>query len=159
VQFLAADVEGLEKYVLVRGPVRPAVSDERFAQRVLDVALGSQQYLGELRARTLGTTTALAFITPGEGWRGGHDRENARVKLFTILLHRRSGAHDEDLVDPGDPESRDPYTAFFLEFDLGRGAAVGKAERRGPPPRAGQRAPWMFRSRMEERIAFFTSGL
>jgi protein-S-isoprenylcysteine O-methyltransferase Ste14 len=162
VRFLAADVadvEGLERYVLVRGPVRPAVSNDAFARRVLDTALGSERYLRELRSRALGRTTAMVFVTPGEGWRGARDHERARVRLFTMLLHRTPGARDEDLVDPRRPGSRDVYTAFFLEFDLGRGVAVGKAERRGPAPKAGRRAPWMFRSRMEERIGFFTSGL
>ncbi|MHC4502677.1 MAG: methyltransferase family protein [Planctomycetota bacterium] len=162
VRFLAADaadVEDLERYILVRAPVRPAVSDEKFARRVLETALGSEAYLDELRSRVLGTSTALAFVTPGKGWRGAHDRANARVRLFTMLLRRNPGARDEDLVDPNEPGSRDVYTAFFLEFDLGRREAVGKAERRGPRPKPGRRAPWMFRSRMEERIAFFTSGL
>ncbi|MHC5058564.1 MAG: methyltransferase family protein [Planctomycetota bacterium] len=160
--FLAADVEGVEnvdRLVMVRGPVRPAVSSDEFAGRVLEVALGSDAYAAELRSRALGPSTALVFVTPGEGWHGGRHHEGARVRLFTMLLKRASDATDEDVVDPNSPGSRDVYTAFRLEFDLGSGEAIGRTERMGPPPRAGRRAPERFRGRMEERIGFFTSGL
>jgi len=159
---MAADVEGVEdvgRIVMVRGPVRPAVSSDEFAGRVLEVALGSDAYLNELRSRTLGRSTALVFVTPGEDWHGGRHHENARVRLFTMLLRRAPDATDTDVVDPNSPGSRDVYTAFRLEFDLGSGDAVGEIERMGPPPRAGRRAPERFRDRMEERIGFFTSGL
>lgn len=81
------------------------------------------------------------------------------MKLFTMLLKRAPGAEDADILDPRKPGSREVYTAFTLEFDLGSGKAVGEPRRLGPPPTAGRMAPEVFRGRMQERMEFFTSGL